>query len=147
SVEFDFNSAHDRHGLLALAGRAHAAVENLRPGSLDAKGLGFRELSGDRGKLAMCSMSGFGRSGPRSTWASYGGAMAECANGMAMATGQDRPIVPGRALGDIFTGLYAALGLCAQLYQQVHKGRGSYYEVTQFEAGASTLEELIALQP
>jgi crotonobetainyl-CoA:carnitine CoA-transferase CaiB-like acyl-CoA transferase len=147
SMEFDFTRADDRQSLLELARSAHAAVENLRPGSLDAKGLGYRDLGRNNARLVMCSISGFGRRGPRSGWASYGGAMAECANGLAMATGEDRPIVPGRALGDIFTGLYAALGMCAQLYQRVRRGRGSYYEVTQFEAGAAALEELIALGP
>ncbi len=130
-----------------LAARAHAVVENLRPGSLDGKGLGYQQLRRGRADLAMCSISGFGRSGPRSSWASYGGAMAECASGLAMATGGTRPVSPARALADIFAGLYAALGVCAQLYQQAHHRRGGHIEVTQFEAGAGALEEMLVLPP
>jgi crotonobetainyl-CoA:carnitine CoA-transferase CaiB-like acyl-CoA transferase len=66
---------------------------------------------------------------------------------LAMATGGDRPIIPGKAIADIFAGLYAALGACAQMYQQECHGFGSYVEVTQFEAGASTLDELLTVGP
>lgn len=147
SLECDIGDAAGRKQILALAGNAHAVVENLRPGSLDAKGLGYTSLISEQRRLAMCSISGFGRQGPRSSWASYGGAMAECASGLAVATGGTKPIVPARALSDIFTGLYAALAICAQLFQQTHQNRGSYTEVTQFEAVAIALEELLVLEP
>jgi CoA:oxalate CoA-transferase len=145
SIELDLGRQGD--AVRELATGAHAVVENLRPGSLDGKALGYKQLRALRADLVMCSISGFGRSGPRSSWASYGGAMAECANGLAMATGGTRPISPGRALGDIFAGLYAALGVCAQLYEQARRKHGSYIEVTQFEAGASSLEEMLVLPP
>jgi crotonobetainyl-CoA:carnitine CoA-transferase CaiB-like acyl-CoA transferase len=147
SLECDIGDAAGRNQILALAGNAHAVVENFRPGSLDAKGLGYGSLISRQSQLAMCSISGFGRQGPRSSWASYGGAMAECVSGLAMATGGTKPIVPARALSDIFTGLYAALAICAQLFQQTHQNLGSYTEVTQFEAVASALEELLVLEP
>ncbi len=145
SIELDLG--RQRGDVRQIAARAHAVVENFRPGSLDGKGLGYQQLRRLRPDLAMCSVSGFGRSGPRSSWASYGGAMAECANGLAMATGGTRPVIPARALADIFAGLYAALGVCAQLYRQARWERGSYIEITQFEAGASSLEELLVLPP
>ena len=147
SVEFDLGAQEDRRTLLGLAEHADVALENFRPGSLDAKGLGYAQLGRVNRRIAMCSISGFGRSGPRSSWASYGGAMAECVNGIAMATGGDRPLIPGKALADIFAGLNAALGACAQIYQQERRSQGSYIEVTQFEAGASTLDELLAVGP
>jgi len=147
SVEFDLGSRDDHRVLLALSERADVVFENFRPGSLDAKGLGYADLSAVNPRIAMCSISGFGRSGPRASWASYGGAMAECANGIAMATGGDRPLIPGKALADIFAGLNAALGACAQIYQRDRHGVGSYVEVTQFEAGASTLDELLVVGP
>jgi crotonobetainyl-CoA:carnitine CoA-transferase CaiB-like acyl-CoA transferase len=147
SVEFDLGAPEDRRTLLGLSEHADVVLENFRPGSLDAKGLGYVHLSAVNRRIAMCSISGFGRSGPRSSWASYGGAMAECANGIAMATGGDRPLIPGKALADIFAGLNAALGACAQIYQRERRGQGSYIEVTQFEAGASTLDELLVVGP
>jgi crotonobetainyl-CoA:carnitine CoA-transferase CaiB-like acyl-CoA transferase len=147
SVEFDLGARDDRLVLLGLSERSDVVFENFRPGSLDAKGLGYAHLSAVNPSIAMCSISGFGRSGPRSSWASYGGAMAECANGIAMATGGDRPLIPGKALADIFAGLNAALGACAQIYQRERRGVGSYIEVTQFEAGASTLDELLVVGP
>jgi crotonobetainyl-CoA:carnitine CoA-transferase CaiB-like acyl-CoA transferase len=147
SVEFDLGEKDDGHTLLGLSEHADVVFENFRPGSLDAKGLGYEHMRAVNPKIAMCSISGFGRSGPRSSWASYGGAMAECANGIAMATGGDRPLIPGKALADIFAGLNAALGACAQIYQRERRAQGSYIEVTQFEAGASTLDELLNVGP
>ena len=147
SVSCDLASESGRALARDLVRHGHLAIENFRPHSLDAKGLGYGALSSLNPQLAMCSISGFGRDGPRSAWASYGGAMAECVNGLAMATGGSRPIIPGKAIADLFAGLYAALGTCGQLYAQTCYRRPSYIEVTQFEAGASTLDELVNVGP
>jgi len=147
SVDCDLGTSAGRDLVRSLATTADIAMENFRPRSLDEKQLGYENLRAVNPRLVMCSVSGFGRNGPHSGWASYGGAMAECANGLAMATGDSRPIVPGRAIADILAGLYSALAVVAQLYAQRRDGEGSYSEVTQFEAGAAGIQELVTMGP
>jgi crotonobetainyl-CoA:carnitine CoA-transferase CaiB-like acyl-CoA transferase len=147
SVEADFANPEDLSFLRHLVSDAALVAENFRPGSLDRKHLGYEELTGVSPLLSMCSISGFGRRGPKRNWKSYGAGVAECGAGLAMATGGDRPIVPARALGDILPGLASALTMCIQLRRAEVSKRGSYFEVTQFESVASTLDELVAIGP
>jgi crotonobetainyl-CoA:carnitine CoA-transferase CaiB-like acyl-CoA transferase len=142
SIELDLRGREQRALVAGLARRADLVIENFRPRTIDRLGLGYSKLRTTNPRLAMCSISGFGRSGPKAGWRSYGAGMAESQSGLAWATGGDRPLVPGRSYADYPTGLYAALVACAQLYRRRTGGGGSYLEVTQFEACASTVEEL-----
>ena len=47
-----------------LAQRADILVENFRPGTLDALGLGYADLSANHPELIYCSISGYGQTGP-----------------------------------------------------------------------------------
>ena len=54
----------------SLASECDVLVENFVPGKLDAMGLGFGDLSGERHRrpgapgLVYCSVTGFGQDGP-----------------------------------------------------------------------------------
>jgi len=147
SVLADLDDAHEKRLVLDLADRAWLVTENFRSGTLTKKQLGYEHLRRTNSQLSMCSISGFGSRGPRAAWRSYGAGVAECASGMALATGGERPIVPGRAIADVIPGLVSALAMCRQLYQAKNQHRSSYLEVTQFESVASTLGELVTAGP
>jgi crotonobetainyl-CoA:carnitine CoA-transferase CaiB-like acyl-CoA transferase len=147
SIECDFRSEQSRKMLLDLVGLSDVLVENFRAGSLDAKGLGYNALLRQRQGLVMCSLSGFGRTGPRASWRSYGAGMAETHSGLAAAMGGERPIVPGRSYADFIAGLYAALCVCAQLYHRRVRCRSSYSDVAQFDTCAATVFDLAVLGP
>ena len=147
SVRCDFNTDADRQVLLELVAHGDAVAENFRAGMVDRKGLGYEALAAVRPSLVMCSLSGFGRTGPRRDWRSYGAGMAETHSGLAAAAGGEHPIVPGRAFADCIAGLYGGLTVCAQLYAQRWQERGSYSDVAQFEACAATVDELAVAGP
>src|SRR5258708_31842422 len=64
SVALDFSTPGGKQQLLDLAGQATVLVENLRPGSLENKGLGYEELKAINPGLIYCSIQGYGEHVP-----------------------------------------------------------------------------------
>src|SRR5260221_886331 len=71
SVALDFKQPDGRAALDRLVARADVLVENFRPGTLDAIGLGYRDVSARHPGLIYVSISGFGQTGPRREEAGY----------------------------------------------------------------------------
>src|SRR5207244_11742468 len=55
----------------SLAGRADVLIENFRTGTMESFGLGYDTLAADNPGLVYCSISAFGRTGPRKDGAGY----------------------------------------------------------------------------
>jgi CoA:oxalate CoA-transferase len=70
SLALDFKSSDGRRILGRLIDGADVLVENFRPGTLDALGLGYAALSAHP-RLIYVSISGFGQTGPRRDEAGY----------------------------------------------------------------------------
>lgn len=64
SVTLDLRTHDGRTAFLELVRTADAVVESFRPGVLDAMGLGYATLHETNPRLVLCSLSGYGQSGP-----------------------------------------------------------------------------------
>ncbi|HXJ80484.1 MAG TPA: CoA transferase [Candidatus Methylomirabilis sp.] len=64
SVTVDLKDAQATRQLVELIGEADVLIQNLRPGSLDALGLGSDALTTRYPRLIYCSVWAFGPSGP-----------------------------------------------------------------------------------
>ena len=60
----DMKSPAGKNLILRLASLADVVIENFRPGALERLGLGYDVLSRNNPDLILCSITGFGRSGP-----------------------------------------------------------------------------------
>src|SRR5690606_41814307 len=58
SVALDYTTPEGRRTLDALIARADVVVENFRPGTLDAHGLGYQDLAAKHPRLIYVSISG-----------------------------------------------------------------------------------------
>ena len=67
SVAIDLKDETGKAQLHALLATADVIVENYRPGVMDRLGFGWEALHAQYPRLVMCSISGFGQSGPAST--------------------------------------------------------------------------------
>lgn len=68
SVTLDLNSLEGQKSFKKLVQTADVLVETFQPGYLDGLGLGYETLEGLNPGLVMTSITGFGRTGP---WSSY----------------------------------------------------------------------------
>ena len=114
SVTLDFKTPEGRSILDQLIARSDVLVENFRPGTLDKIGLDYASLAAAHPKLIVCSISGFGQTGPRRSEAGYD-AVIQAEGGLMSITGaaDGPPYRLGVAIGDIVTGMFARAGRAA----------------------------------
>jgi formyl-CoA transferase/CoA:oxalate CoA-transferase len=140
SVAVDFKTPEGRAIVDGLVARADVVVENFRPGTLDAIGLGYADVARRHPALIYVSISGFGQTGPRRTEAGYD-AVAQAEGGLMSVTGTaDGPAVRvGVAIADIAAGMFAFQGLLLALLARQRTGRGQWVDVSLIDAVMSLM--------
>lgn len=140
SCTIDLKSEAGRDAVLALAEAADVVVENFRPGTLDKWGLGYDALKARNPKIVLCSISGFGRSGPDADRPGYD-LILQGESGVMDITGDadGPPMKVGTSIADLATGLYAAQAVLAALRLRDRTGTGSWVDVSMLDAMASLL--------
>lgn len=113
-LSVDLSSPAGRGRLVALVGRADVVVEASRPRALGALGLDPGSFCAARPGRTWISITGYGRSGPRSNWVAFGDDAA-VAGGLVARDDRGRPLFCADAVADPVTGLYAAVGALASM--------------------------------
>jgi crotonobetainyl-CoA:carnitine CoA-transferase CaiB-like acyl-CoA transferase len=144
SVAIDLRKADGQGVAKALALRADIVVENFRPGTLEAWGLGYDVLSAANPGLVMVRISGYGQSGPYRERPGFG-VIGEAMGGLRYVTGTpDRP--PSRvgvSIGDTLSALYGVIGALLALEARRHSGRGQIVDVALYESVFSVMESML----
>jgi crotonobetainyl-CoA:carnitine CoA-transferase CaiB-like acyl-CoA transferase len=140
SLTLDFKRPEGRRILDALLARADCIVENFRPGTLEAAGLGGSTLVERYPRLIYCSISGYGHTGPRRHEPGYD-AVIQAEGGLMSVTGDaDGPSYRlGVAISDIVAGMFAAHGVLAALYARENTGVGQVVDIGMLDATAALL--------
>ncbi|MCL5044273.1 MAG: CoA transferase [Deltaproteobacteria bacterium] len=131
SLGVDVRCAAGLELLYRLVPKVDVVVENFAPGVIGAIGLGYEKLSALNPRLVMCSISVAGQSGPLSHKPGYDYIGAAYA-GVADLLGEpDRPpIVPTMAIGDISTGVAAAMAVGMALFNRERTGHGQLIDAS-----------------
>jgi crotonobetainyl-CoA:carnitine CoA-transferase CaiB-like acyl-CoA transferase len=108
-----------------LVRKSDVLLENFRAASSDRLGLSPDKLLALNSRLVVCSISGFGRSGPLSELPGYDFAI-QALSGLMSITGpvEGPPCKVGVAVTDVLTGLYAAVAVLACLQARSRTGHG-----------------------
>ncbi len=140
SVALDFKHPEGRRVLDALVARADVLVENFRPGTLDRLGLGYEQLAPAHPRLVYCSISGFGRRGPKRDRPGYD-AVVQAEGGLMSITGpgDGSPYRLGVAIADLVTGMFAAQGILLALLARHDTGRGQLVDLAMLDSTAAML--------
>ncbi|HEY2996202.1 MAG TPA: CoA transferase [Methylomirabilota bacterium] len=139
SVDLKDRAAVER--LLPLIGEADVLVQNLKPGSLEALGLGPDELMKRFPRLIYCSIWAFGRTGPMKLKPGYE-PMVQAFSGLMMMNGDENgpPTRIGTSILDFGTGMWAAMGILAALASRQQTGRGCVVDASLYETGLAWLK-------
>ena len=129
SVVLDLKTDADRERLLGLVAEAEVVVENYRPGVADRLGVGFDDLSAVNPSVVMCSISGFGQSGPLSSVTGHDHNFQAYAGAFTFPDGGP-PAPAGLLVGDQGGGLAAAFAILAAVLSARRDGVGDHIDVS-----------------
>lgn len=131
SLAIDLRKPRAKELLLALIPKIDVVVENFAPGIIAAMGFSYETLSAINPRLVMCSISAAGQSGPLSRRPGYDFIGASIAGVSDLLGEPDRaPIVPTIAMGDISTGVAAAMAVGFALLSRERTGKGQYIDAS-----------------
>lgn len=135
SVALDLKTDAGRAAFLDLVRDADAVVEGFRPGVMARMGLGFDALAAVNPAIVLCSVSGFGQTGP---YASHAG---HDLNYLALAGYWATPVQvhdavsrPRVRVSDYAASGYAALSLAVAIMSARQNGQGQHLDVSIHDA-------------
>ncbi|HMB75553.1 MAG TPA: CoA transferase, partial [Kiloniellaceae bacterium] len=136
-IAIDLKAPQGQAALRRLLRDADVVIENYRLGTMARLGLGYEELRKQNPGLILCSISGFGRTGP---YADRGGfdLIAQGMSGLMSITGEGPgrpPVKVGAPVTDITAGILGAMGVAAAYARRLQTGEGQHLDTSLFEAG------------
>jgi crotonobetainyl-CoA:carnitine CoA-transferase CaiB-like acyl-CoA transferase len=119
---------------------ADVVIENFRTGTMESFGLGYDVLALINPRLIYCSVSAFGRSGPRKDSPGYE-ALMQAFSGIMSITGEPggQPVRAGVSFLDLTTGILCALGVSNAIIQRERTGLGQRVDGSLLETAVSLL--------
>ena len=137
SLCLDLKSPEGLAAFQRLARRADVVYDNQRPGVMARLGLDATALRAENPALIVCSVSGFGHTGPWSKHPAYDATIQALGGGMSL-TGTGRPgAMPvrwGNPIGGIGGAFYAVTGILAALLRRTETGQGATLDIALLDA-------------
>jgi len=140
SVGLDLSQPEGRDVLLRLLDDADVIIENFKPGSMEAWGIGYEDLKARFPRLIYCKISGFGNDGPLGGFPGYDGIVAAMAGHYSVnGSPESGPIRLGLPTVDLSMGMYCVIGILLAIHDRVTSGEGQAIEVTLYDAALSLM--------
>jgi crotonobetainyl-CoA:carnitine CoA-transferase CaiB-like acyl-CoA transferase len=115
SIGIDLKSSKGKEVLRRLLGDADVFVEGFRPGAMARLGFSFQEVKRVNPRIVYCSISAYGQKSPMSSMPGHDINFQAMAGTLGYSPG---PEVPLLQLGDMASGMYAALGILGALVER-----------------------------
>lgn len=140
SVAIDIATAEGQAAVRALLADADVVIENYKVGGLVKYGLDPATLRADFPRLIVCSITGFGQTGPYAHRAGYD-YIVQAMSGFMSLTGEPDgpPQKAGIAYADIFTGMYSTVAILAALRRRDVTNAGAHIDMALFDAQVAVL--------
>ena len=134
SIVLNLKDPDERRQFLDLCRTADVVVENYRTGVTERLGISYADLSAINPRLVYCSISGFGRTGPRRDQPAYD-AIMQAFVGMMASTGSPggEPVRANTSICDIGAAMSASQGVLLALAAREKTGRGQHVEAAMFD--------------
>ena len=149
SLSLDLKAEKDKDFFLKLLKKSDVLVQNYAGNSIDNLGLSYKKLKKINPGLIYCSMTGFGKTGPKSKHPAYD-SVIQAFSGLMELNGlkSTGPLRVGPAVVDYGTGIHAAFAISSALYRRQITGKGIEIDVSMLDAAlmlmTSTVSETIA---
>lgn len=146
SVTCDIARPEGQALIRALAAHCQVFIENFKVGDMARYGLDYASLQAINPRLVYCSLTGFGQTGPYAPRPGYD-YIVQGMGGLMSVTGDSEaaggsPQKTGVAVADLFTGMYAAVGILAALRHAERTGQGQHIDLALLDTQAAMLANL-----
>jgi crotonobetainyl-CoA:carnitine CoA-transferase CaiB-like acyl-CoA transferase len=122
----------------ALVAKADVVIEAFTPGVMKRLGLGYDDLRALNPAIILCSISGFGQTGPNTSRPGYAHISHAMTGWLAMPflhrDPPEEPRGPGIAIGDTTAGLTAYGAVVTALYRKAMTGEGEHIDIALFDS-------------
>lgn len=144
SLALDLGQAEGLEIMHRLLATADVLVENHRPCTLAALGLGQDLLAEKYPQLIHCAMTGYGRGGDRENAPAYD-VNIQAISGIMTMTGPAGagPVRTGAPIMDYSVALAAGFAISAALFQRQSTGQGSFVDVSMLETAYTLMSSTI----
>ncbi|MCA6123909.1 CoA transferase [Bradyrhizobium sp. WSM 1704] len=139
SAVVDLATKEGRAQLEQLIAGADVLLQNLKPGSMDKLGFSRERLRKDYPKLIMCTITGYGDSGPYADRKAYD-LLIQAESGLASITGgPEGASRVGMSIVDVATGATAHAAILEALIGRGRTGQGADIRISMFDVMADWL--------
>ncbi len=144
SIVLDLKKEEAKEILKKMVSKADVLVENFRPGTMEKLGLSKETLIKINPELIFCSVSGFGQYGPYKERPAYD-IVIQAMSGIMSITGpaSGSPTRVGASIGDITSGLFAAISILTALHQRQRSGKGECIDISMLDCMVAIIENAI----
>jgi CoA:oxalate CoA-transferase len=145
SVTLDLRKAEGAEVLCRLASQADVVVENFSPGTMERFNVGYERLSMSNPCIILCSISGFGQTGPMASDPAYD-IVAQALGGTMSITGAPggEPMRCGISIGDLAAAMYGVVAILAALRTRDRTGLGQHLDIAMLDCQVAWLEDALA---
>ena len=136
SIAIDIGTTEGASVVRRMSETTDVLVQNMRPGTMERKGLGYKSLNELNSSLIYCTISGFGTTGPYSNRPGFD-LVAQAMSGLMSITGVPGglPMRHGVPVTDLAAGIYGAFGILAAYINRLSTGEGQHVETSLLESG------------
>ena len=134
SVTLNLQSEQGRAIFYDLVKVSDVVYDNFRPGVVQKLKIDYPTLKQINSRIIVCSISGFGQTGPYRDRPAFDIAVQGLSGAMSITGNGNEPARMGVAMGDLAGGMYAAYAIAAALYQREKTGEGSYIDISLLDS-------------
>jgi alpha-methylacyl-CoA racemase len=141
SLVLDLKAKAGADAFLRMAEQADLVVETFRPGVLDRLGLGYAALQARNSGIILCSITGYGQSGPYRDRAGHDINYLALAGVLAMAGERNGPpALPGVQIADLAGGgLWGLVSILGALIGRQRNATGAHLDIAMCEGALALL--------
>ena len=145
SVTLDLRTEDGAKVFLELAAKSDVVVENFSPGTMDRFNVGYAQLKAANPRIILCSISGFGQTGPMTSAPAYD-IVAQALGGTMSITGNagGEPVRCGVSVGDLSAALYGVIAIMSALRVRDRDGVGNHVDIAMLDCQVAMLEDALA---
>ena len=138
SLTLDIASPEGAQLARELAAQSDVFIENYKVGALARYGLDYDSIRAINPAIIYCSVTGYGQDGPYAPRPAYDSVMQAMCGLMSTCGPADgepgaAPMRSAVPIADIFTGLYAAIGILAAIIHRRDTGAGQYIDAAMLD--------------